>query len=221
MTPETISKSERMISKKVAIKEINEGVFVQDQENEPNYLLSPKKDKIYRCNIIATILTQERKGPILNLIVDDGSGIILIRFFETSKIVEELKIGNTIIVIGKVRVYNNEKYISPEIVKKIDLAWLKARNLEKVEAFINKTSDPQIETDQPEEDLIAEELIEDQNDLPFQKIIKMIKELDKGEGVFVDDIIEKSPINDTEKIIERMMEKGEIFQIATGKIKVL
>jgi len=221
MTPETISKSERMISKKVAIKEINEGVFVQDQENEPNYLLSPKKDKIYRCNIIATILTQERKGPILNLIVDDGSGIILIRFFETSKIVEELKIGNTIIVIGKVRVYNNEKYISPEIVKKIDLAWLKARNLEKVEAFINKTSDPQIETDQPEEDLIAEELIEDQNDLPFQKIIKMIKELDKGEGVFVDDIIEKSPINDTEKIIERMMEKGEIFQIAPGKIKVL
>ena len=220
MTTEIISKSERMVSKKITIKEIIDGNFVQDQENEPNYLLSPKKDKIYRCNIIGMILTQERKGPIFNIIVDDGSGIVLVRFFEMNKIVEKLKIGDPILIIGKIRVYNNEKYISPEIVKKIDLAWLKARKLEKVEAIIDKELKP-VETSKSEEDPIVEEFVEDENDLPFQKIIRMIKELDKGEGVFIEDVLEKSSLNDTEKIMEKMMEKGEIFQIAPGRIKVL
>ena len=39
-------------------------------------------------------------------------------------------IGNICCVVGKIRVYNNEKYISPEIFKKVDLLWLKVRSLE-------------------------------------------------------------------------------------------
>ena len=209
------SKNERMISKKISIRDIIEGSYVQEQENEPNYLLSPQKEKIYRCSLMATILGKEKNGFILNFTVDDGSGIIIVRSFEINRIVEELKIGDTILIIGKIRIYNNEKYVSPEIIKKIDPAWLKLRKVE-AEPIIKIPVLPQ-----NTEEIIEEEIFDSQEDLPFQKIIKLIKELDKGEGVFIDNILEKSSLNDTEKIIEKMMERGEIFQITPGRIKVL
>ena len=60
-----------------------------------------------------------------------------------------------------------------------------------------------------------------EEDLPIQKIIHLITELDKGDGVFIEEIIEKSTLNETEKLIQNMLENGDIFQNYPGKIKVL
>ena len=57
--------------------------------------------------------------------------------------------------------------------------------------------------------------------LPSQKIMGIIKELDKGSGAFIEEIIERSPLEETEKIIEKMLESGEIFKNMPGKIKAL
>ena len=219
MTIENL-KNDRTVSKMISIRDIIGGTYIQEQENEPNYLLTIKKEKIYRCNIMATILTKEKNGFIINFTVDDGSGIIVVRSFEINKLIEELKVGDTILIIGKIRVYNNDKYVSPEILKKINPIWLKTRkiskNLDKPEEMVKN-----INSSQNTEDIIEEEIIDNMEDFPFQKIIKLIKELDNGEGVFIDNILEKSSLKDSEKIIERMMEKGEIFQIAPGRVKVL
>ena len=219
MTIENL-KNDRTVSKMISIRDIIGGTYIQEQENEPNYLLTIKKEKIYRCNIMATILTKEKNGFIINFTVDDGSGIIVVRSFEINKLIEELKVGDTILIIGKIRVYNNDKYVSPEILKKINPIWLKTRiiqkNFDKPEEMVKN-----INSIQNTEDIIEEEIIDNMEDFPFQKIIKLIKELDNGEGVFIDNILEKSSLKDSEKIIERMMEKGEIFQIAPGRVKVL
>jgi len=213
-------KNDRTVSKMISIRDIIGGTYVQEQENEPNYLLTIKKEKIYRCNIMATILTKEKNGFIINFTVDDGSGIIVVRSFEINKLIEELKVGDTILIIGKIRIYNNDKYVSPEILKKIDPVWLKTRkiskNLDKPEEIVKN-----INSSQNTEEIIEEEIIDNMEDFPFQKIIKLIKELDNGEGVFIDNILEKSSLKDTEKIIEKMMERGEIFQIGPGRVKVL
>ena len=213
-------KNDRTVSKMISIRDIIGGTYVQEQENEPNYLLTIKKEKIYRCNIMATILTKEKNGFIINFTVDDGSGIIVVRSFEINKLIEELKVGDTILIIGKIRIYNNDKYVSPEILNKIDPVWLKTRkiskNLDKPEEIVKN-----INSSQNTEEIIEEEIIDNMEDFPFQKIIKLIKELDNGEGVFIDNILEKSSLKDTEKIIEKMMERGEIFQIGPGRVKVL
>ena len=213
-------KNDRTVSKMISIRDIIGGTYVQEQENEPNYLLTIKKEKIYRCNIMATILTKEKNGFIINFTVDDGSGIIVVRSFEINKLIEELKVGDTILIIGKIRVYNNDKYVSPEILKKIDPIWLKTRiipkNFDKPEEIVKH-----INSSQNTEEIIEEEIIDNMENFPFQKIIKLIKELDNGEGVFIDNILEKSSLKDTEKIIEKMMERGEIFQIGPGRVKVL
>ena len=57
--------------------------------------------------------------------------------------------------------------------------------------------------------------------MPTEKIIHLIKELDSGDGALIEDVIERSPLDETNKLLETMLEKGDIFQSQPGKIKVL
>ena len=49
----------------------------------------------------------------------------------------------------------------------------------------------------------------------------MIKKLDEGDGVLIDDVIKSSKIGDAEEIINRLLENGDIFEIKPGKLKIL
>lgn len=242
----------RPIAVKTIIKEILIADYLQEEEGT-NYLLTPDQKKIYRLNLMAIILEKEIQGNITNFLLDDGTSTIVLRSFEDNKKIRELNVGDVIITIGKLRIYNQEKYISPEIIKKIDPDWLKIRAKE-MESLIQKISkrsseieintqlikqdnkDNVIKENIKEEKVISVEksdefeefgeieevMIEEKNELlPNQKIFQLIKEMDSGSGVAIEEIIHKSSLKDTEIIIQKMLEKGDIFQNSPGKIKVL
>ena len=215
---------QRYTAIKITIKELLEGEYKQENEETPNYLLTVDQRKIFRLNLMATILDKEVQGNVTNFFLDDGSSQINLRFFETNTILDKLKIGDIVLVIGKLRIYNQEKYISPEIVKKIDSGWLKVRALEIKK---NVKQEPvAIKEEIKEQNEIIEDIEEEKPNkeieiLPIQKITSLIKELDQGEGVMVEEIISKSSVNDTEQLLEKMLENGEIFQNSPGKVKVL
>ena len=146
--------------------------------------------------------------------------------------------GNVVLIIGKLRTYNQDKYISPEIIKKIDPQWLKIRAIELKDNFIKNDKNINLKQEEKETIKIIEEKqefkdekeikkekeinpVDIEEDLPIQKIIKIIKELDNGDGVFIEELIEKSTLNETEKLIQNMLENGDIFQNYPGKVKVL
>jgi hydrogenase maturation factor HypE len=54
-----------------------------------------------------------------------------------------------------------------------------------------------------------------------EKILKMLTEIDEGNGVSIDDIIRLSKVDNAEEIITDMLLKGEIFEIKAGRIKIL
>ena len=54
-----------------------------------------------------------------------------------------------------------------------------------------------------------------------QIIIEIIEQKDSGDGVGVDEIILESGIENCEKIINNLLEEGEIFEIRPGTVKVL
>jgi hypothetical protein len=157
-----------------------------------------------------------------------------------------------------VRQYNQEKYLTSEIVKKLDSSWLKLRKTELHEKFsllpeakkedeIQKGKEifaslPEIkplkatlfeekgviplkeglkDDEVIEEEEILEEVVEEKVLLPTQKLLLLIKELDQGNGVLMEEVLSKSPLNDTEKLLEKMLEKGDIFQNLPGRVKVL
>jgi RPA family protein len=200
----------RQVARKTQISEIVTGEYIQETEQAANYLLTKNQEKLYRVNLIGIVIDKEKSGSITNMLLDDGSGQLSLRVFEEINHVEKIQVGDVVLVIGKLRTYNEEKYVSPEIIKIIDKRWLKVRALEIGEEVV--------EDNKMESGAVAEP--EDEG-LPFEKITKLISDLDAGEGVPIEEVIEKSPWSDTEAIIEKMLESGDIFQNQPGKIKVL
>ncbi len=264
----------RQIAVKTNIRFLLNSQYIQEDENNPNYLQGSVGEKIYRLNLIAVVVQKEQIGTMTNLLLDDGTGRIILRSFEENKSISFLQPGHTVLVIGKLRSYNQERYISGEIVKNLDCSWLKLRSMEldhennQKESFsasknmLNSIVNPHEKEEENKKNddhntvvdkighqalntpsqLFKEEIIFDLKELPenkaeninednemlvedslvpAQKIINMIKEMDKGEGVLIEEIIEKSLLQDTEKIIDRMLENGDIFQNSPGRVKVL
>jgi len=227
----------RQIAVKIYIADLILGTYIQEVEQNPNYLQTIHNQKIYRLNVIAIIIQKEILGTITNFLMEDSTGTIVARFFEENKYLERFKVGDVVLVVGKVRTYNQEKYISPEIIKKVNPLWLKIRlkELRLVEVSKNisvittqkeeeqvKIQQPTIiVTTQPTQMLKEGVVVEDNIILPYQKITQLIRTLDKGEGARIEEIMEKSPLQNTEEIIETMLKNGDIFQNSPGKVKVL
>ena len=209
---------ERPPALKVTIQEILQGSIKQEDPNQPWYVLTLSGEKAYRASLMATVLNIEKVGSIGNVVIDDGSGRIIVRFFEETPLFFMLAIGKCFLIIGKARVYNEEKYISPEIMKEISPLWLRHRALE----LSLRIAHPKNITEPVEEEKIEGELAIVESALfPSQRILGLIKELDQGRGVLIEEIVHKSTLKETEQLLQNMLEKGEIFQIAPGRIKTL
>ena len=207
------------------LQQIEQGSIEVNEENTPFIKINERK--VQRINVVGVVVQKELVGTITNLVIDDGTGKIIVRSFEEIKNLSAAKIGTPLRVIGKIRIFNSEKYLSPEIIKFISPEWIKfqhkllnkfIKKIEPEESFEPKeekkvSPNPSLE----EPTSVEEETIT----LPFEKIVILIKKLDQGNGALIEEIIEKSTLENTEKIIEKMLEKGEIFQNQPGKIKVL
>lgn len=249
---ETKNTFQRQIAIKVVINELLTGTYVQGDEQNSSYLRTIDQRFIYRFNLMGIVVAVEKQGSITNLLLDDGTGKIYLRLFEESPRYAELHSGDIILTIGKIRVYQQEKYFAPEILKKISADWLKIRAFEfkdKIQAAKDNLSlgsafnemealtidssnkskveaQPESNNEKIEELTITEEVIGEAFEtkdaqLPPQKLLHLIKELDRGEGVPVEELLSKSALNETEKLLEKMLEKGDIFQNLPGRVKVL
>ena len=206
---------QRESTKKVCVQDLVEAEYVHENDQKPNYLVLKNQEKIQRINLLAIIVSIEKIGTISSFLLDDGTGKITARFFEENEKNKNLAIGDTVLIIGKVRKYNQETYLSPEIAKKINPLWIRIR---KEELGLNNY--PKNQT-KPNIKNIPEEEEKETSLLPTQKIAQLIKEMDKGEGVIVEDLIEKSQLKNIEVLLKKMIEKGDLFQNLPGKVKIL
>jgi|SRR3989338_1394716 len=204
--PET---QKRQVAYKVRIKDILNGKYIKEEGWRPNYIIIDDK-KVSRVNLIGIIVDKQLEFDREILVVDDGSGKITIRNFDDRNL-DDLGIGDIILVIGRPKEYNNEKYIAPEILKKIkNKKWIDFRKKELgTEKIVGK------------KERIEEVKEEERIESPSEKILNLIKKLDLGEGVDFDEVINKANIREPEKIINNLLSEGEIFQNKPGKLKVL
>src|SRR3989338_6517993 len=153
---------------------------------------------ISRVNIVATLIYKSEDLNYDSAIIDDGGGRILVRGFEKSNIFSNVDVGDVVLVVGKIRDFNNERYITPEILKKVENAgWMNVRKLELInkEVIIENTAKSK-----------ENGLIEDIKLDAHAEVYDLIKKLDKGDGVPIDDAIKNSKICDAEEIISRLLE---------------
>ncbi len=225
---------QRQTAHKSTIRELKEGEYTKATgEWEPNYILTPQGRKISRTNIIGIIVSiQEEELTYSSFIIDDGTEKISIRSFENKDAIKRLQIGDPVLVIGRPRTFNNETYLTLEIVKKIsNPKWIELRKLElnyKQEEVTEKTIS--METHKKENTIKEETITEDSEKITqpgteedpteLEKLIEIIKSSDKGEGADTEELIAQQGPS-TEEHIKRLLEQGEIFEIKPGRVKVL
>jgi|SRR3989344_7212884 len=177
-------------------------------ENERLKFLEYNGKEIVRVNLIANVIdkyVQEGEKKYASVTLDDASGQIKVKAFgEDIKKFEELIQGDTILVIGLLRVWNNEIYLTPEIIKKKEPTYLLVRKLE-LDAEIPKLLDKS-----------AVLVLKD-------KIVGMVKEGEANGGVEVEKLImelKESPelINQE---IKKLLEDGMIYEPRPGRLRWL
>ncbi|MBA3064170.1 hypothetical protein FP803_01900 [Candidatus Woesearchaeota archaeon] len=212
----------RQIAYKARIADLINGGYVKEEGWTPNYIITKQGKHISRINLIGTIISKGNDGQdYQSLIIDDGTGSISLRAFEKSEAINNTEIGDVIIVIGRPREYGSEKYIVPEIIKKINNnKWINVRKIE-LEIEDLKTAElPVKERKVIIEDVEPKEQTKDIIN-NSQIVYETVKELDSGQGVDIGDIIKKTGIKEADEIIKKFLMEGEMFEIRPGKIKIL
>lgn len=164
--------------------------------------------QVVRVNIIANVIDkyiQDGEKKFGSITLDDATGQIKVKVFgEDIEKFSPLNQGDTILVIGMVRSWNNEIYITPEIIKKKDPSYLLVRKLES-------------DLEQPKT-LDRTKLTELKD-----KMISLIKESEKDNGIEVDKIILalKEPPEVINQEIKKLLEEGIVYEPRPGKLRYL
>ncbi len=199
---------ERATAYKMRIGEILAGEKIFDGE-QFNFIELGNK-KIRRVNLVANIIDRYEgggEGKYLSFTLDDASGQIRIKIFGDD--VEKFKDfgqGDTVMIIGVLRHYNNELYILPEIIRKLQPEYLLVRKLE-----LEKKEENKVPENKEESKAIKD------------KIIEMVKGAEKDGGIEVDKIImelKASPSIINEEI-KKLLEEGLAYEPRPGKIRYL
>jgi len=230
----------RQVAYKVRINDLINGSYVKNEgEWSPNYIEINGKH-ISRVNLIGAIVLKPVEQGLnhQSIILDDGTGKIPIRTFEDTGIFEGNDIGDVVLVIGRPREFGSEKYIVPEILKKLsDHEWIKVRQAEleskdkneeiKEKPIKEKNMLYQEKAIEKKVEIIEEAIgapkkggTKEENN-PTDKIFNLIKNIDSGNGADTEEVVSKAQIKDAEQIIKRLLEEGEVFEVRPGKLKVL
>lgn len=144
----------RLTAFKVAVKDILEGSYVTVEGKwEPDYVLTKLGQKVSRVRVLGLVLRiyKSEDGAYAALVVDDTTGSIRAKAWRGDVgLFKELEAGDTVEVVGKIREYQEERYIAPEVVVKTDglhellrrleLAKLR-KKLSKINSLVNQNSE--------------------------------------------------------------------------------
>ena len=198
----------RQTAYKLRVKDILDSKYIKTSGMEPNYIEIGLK-QISRVNILGVVVEKSEINNYKALAIDDGSGRIPVRVFDDKIFLSNVEVGDIVNLIGRPREFSSEKYVIIEAIKKTNHAWARVRNLELQKNGNDNWTDKAI----PDKE----------NGIglnPKNKIILMIKELDNGDGVLIENILSKN-VDGAEKIIDALLKEGNIFEVKPGKLKVL
>ena len=205
-SPKTDQQFKRNIAYKLRIGQVLSGKQIIEGDRLQHIELNNKQ--IIRVNIIANVIDkyiQDGEKKFASITLDDASGQIKVKTFgdDVTKF-NPLNQGDTLLVIGLLRYWNNEVYLTPEIIKKKSPQFLLVRKLE-------------AELEAPKQ-IDSAQLTQLKD-----RILTIVKEAEKVQGIDIDKIImdlhEPPAIINSE--IKKLLEDGLIYEPRPGKLRYL
>lgn len=215
---------QRSTAYKLWISQLHNGSYITTQDDSSNYL-DINGLHVSRANIIATVTQVSKNEGYASLTLDDSSSSIRMKAWQQDvNLLAGFTPGDIVLAVGRVREYNSERYILPELVKKIEnLNWLLVRKLE----LLKENPQPIVVKEERQNDEI---LHEDILDAPIklsisfrQKILNLIESLDSAEGVSIEELATSSdmPRKELQLAIHELIKEGELYEHKQGKLKLL
>lgn len=156
-----------------------------------------------RINLLGVVISIQEKDVYTNIFVDDGTGSVSVRLFGQDV---AYAVGDVVKVVGRPRVFGQERYIAPEIMRKVDQKWIIVR---KKERDLLQKHLPVPKSEPPKEP----ERLENTD-----VCIDLIRKEDKGDGVDVEVL---ATYGISEERVNNLLKDGTIFETRPGRVKVL
>jgi RPA family protein len=232
----------RQTAKKVRVWDLVNGTYVKKEGFEPSVVKTQLGEEISRARLMGTVVAKfvAEDGNYAAITLDDGSDTIRVKIFKTVKPLDTVTVGDIVDVIGKVREYQGEVYVMPEVVGKVsdpnfeimrrlELAY-KEMGIKKTKELIEKHKDSD-----PEE--LRKELVE-KHGLESQWIDMFIAEkkgkeknalkkqlLDiigsQKDGVVYSDLVKrvKAKGAEIEAAVDELLNDGICYEPSPGRIR--
>ena len=214
----------RLASQKIWIRDILASNFIKGQGWDPSYI-EFNNTKISRVHLIGTVVAKflSEDGNYAAITLDDGTETIRSKAFGPDVIkIRNVHIGSLIRFVGKIKEYNAERYVSPEIARELeDPNWM---ILHKLELGMPAAGELTTEEIKPQmEEAAAIEIIKEEDFSVQKQLLESIKALDAGQGADMTEVISKSKLEeeDAKNIIIGLLKSGDIYEPRKGKLKVL
>ena len=220
----------RSTAHKLWIGDLLGGTFTKGEgEFDPSYL-SIRGNQVSRVNIVGIIVDKGDTDNMMSFSLDDGSANISLRIWgDDRSIAEGINVGDVVLVLGRIRVYNEVRYVLIEVIRKVTASWAKLRRMELNKIYgdpikVEKFDVDDVNSGPPQEvvseDVVTEEVAGDVNEARG-KIISLIESHDQGDGVDMEFLIKESAIENAEGVIQGLLKDGEVFEVQMGKLRIL
>ncbi|MCK5233279.1 MAG: OB-fold nucleic acid binding domain-containing protein [Candidatus Aenigmarchaeota archaeon] len=213
-----------------------------------NFFESPLSDRLSRVHLFGIVrevfASEDNKYAFIT--IDDTTGIIRCKAFGNTEVVTDIKAGHMVDVIGRIREYNDEVYIMPEIVRvqsdpNIEtLRWVEILNVLKEKGIDTKAAAPSVspvkvketavtekhdassEQPAPTEKVQKKDEPSDSSDARA-KILEIIRTENKGDGADYPSIVSLSGFESgaVDTVLSELLSEGTCYEPRPGKIKVL
>ena len=211
----------RLTAYKIWIASLINSPYVNNPgEFEPNYIKVNGKE-ISRVNVIATVVNKyiSDDGTYVTIIVEDGSSQIRVKSWrEDTLLLKNINVGDTILLIARVKNYQNEIYLLPEIVKKVNPNWELVRKLE----LLKEYGKPKLEqVTQIKEEIIPNTEIQNIEEITFSstnlrnELLNLIEKNEDKNGISLEEMKLELHKDVTEiyNILEELIKEGQVYQV--------
>ncbi len=209
MEAQLVQKENTNFKRQIAIKsrvvDLIGGSWIQD--GQYGILETKYGEKVGRARVMATVVNKfvSEDGKYIGLTLDDGTDTIRIKMWDNFVLVGKIVEGDIVDVIGKVRVYNEEIYIVPEIVYKVENPNLELLRKLEITKKLRKLG-------------VTEANPADENEAVRKKILEVIGS--SKEGVTYNKLMEtKAGKGVVEKIVDDLLSGGLCYEPTPGVIR--
>ncbi|MBT4417341.1 hypothetical protein HOC80_04535 [archaeon] len=170
-------------------------------------------NRVVRVNIVGSVIGKNLSENYGNLILDDGSETIQARVWgDDLWLLEGMEVGDLVLVVARLGEFNQEIYLRPEVVRKIDMDWALLRRLE----MIKKYGKPEMVE---KKEVNVEKVEEVQPSLAVRE--KVLSVIESAEELSMDALVVKMGVDadKVKKAVDELLKEGEMFMPRPGYLR--